>query len=72
MGNQIGVGKESGNVTKFFLQFNSTIQCYKLSPFKHSLPQCYIICGKLIFHMILDIYIVANEDEKQFALKLHR
>ena len=53
--------------------YNLTVP-FNVTNCHHSNTICHnvIISSELISHMILDIYIVANEDEKQFALKLHR
>ncbi len=74
VGNQIGVGKESGlgqflfEFTDFFLMnikyspSTSNIFTYPKGKFSRTIN---------LFH-ISDIYIVANAEGEQFALKLHR
>jgi RIO kinase 2 len=48
VGNQIGVGKESGNFSLSLLISFVTASC------------------------VIDVYIVANEEEQQLCLKMHR
>lgn len=75
VGNQMGVGKESGKCFVLFLKF-IIIMCF-LSGFQAFTvnllcAHVYINISFFLFTLHVDIYIVASPSGEQYALKLHR
>lgn len=75
VGNQMGVGKESGKCFVLFFKF-IIIMCF-LSGFQAFTvnllcAHVYINISFFLFTLHVDIYIVASPSGEQYALKLHR
>ena len=67
VGNQIGVGKESGSFFfLFFFFFAPPLHFFLLSPF------LFFWFYNILIFSLLDIFLVMGEDGKQYVMKLHR